>query len=269
MVTYRDLVIAFARLEIPRETPVIVHSSLSALGSVNGGARTVVGAILAAWQQVLMPAFTFRSMLIPEQGPVNNGLRYGSGKETNRLNTPFHPGLPVDRSVGAIPETLRSLPGALRSSHPLLSFTGMNVQPYLDAQNLQEPLGPLRLLHEQAGWVIMLGVDHTANTSIHLAERLAGRKEFIRWAALSSKVVECYNIPGCSDGFFKAASLLEPVTRAVPIGNTRLQALPLKEMIPLLVVRIKRDPFALLCDRTDCERCQSVRIVIRHRVGSR
>ena len=188
-----------------------------------------------------MPAFTYRTMLIPEQGPPNNGLRYGSGKEANRLNTPFHPDLPVDRSVGAVAETLRNLPGSLRSSHPLLSFTGMNAQPFLDAQNLQEPLGPLRLLHEQAGWVILLGVDHTANTSIHLAERLAGRKEFIRWAALPSKVVECYNIPGCADGFLKAASLLEPVTRSVPLGNTWLQALPLKEMIPLLVVRIKRD----------------------------
>lgn len=269
MLTYRDLVNAFTRLEIPRETPVIIHSSLSSLGSVNGGARTVVGAILAAWQQVLMPAFTSRSMLIPEQGPGNNGLLYGSGKEVNRLNTPFHPDLPVDRSIGAVPETLRSLPGSVRSNHPLLSFTGMNVQPYLDAQNLQEPLGPLRLLHEQAGWVILIGVNHTANTSIHLAERLAGRKEFIRWAALPSKVVECYNIPGCSDGFYKAASLLEPATRSVPLGNTRLQALPLKEMIPLLVVRIKRDPFALLCDRQDCERCHAVRTSIRHRVDGR
>jgi len=267
MIMYRDLVNAFTRLEIPRVTPVIIHSSLTSLGSVNGGARTVVGAILATWSQVLMPAFTYRTMLIPEQGPPNNGLRYGSGKEANRLNTPFHPDLPVDRSVGAVAETLRSLPGSLRSNHPLLSFTGMNVQPFLDAQNLQEPLGPLRLLYEQAGWVILLGVDHTANTSIHLAERLAGRKEFIRWAALPSKVVECYNIPGCADGFLKAASLLEPVTRSVPLGNTWLQALPLKEMIPLLVVRIKRDPFALLCDRPDCERCQAVRTIIRHRAG--
>ncbi len=269
MITYRDLVNGFARLEIPRETPVIIHSSLSSLGSVNGGAKTVVGAILSAWQSILMPAFTYRARLIPEQGPENNGIRYGSGMEINRLNIPFRPDLPVDRMIGAIPETMRTLPGSLRSNHPLLSFTAMNGEIFLDAQSLQEPLGPIRLLYEQAGWVILLGVDHTANTSIHLAERLAGRKQFIRWATISSKVVECYNFPGCSDGFYKAASLLEPITRKVALGNTQVLALPLKEMIPLLIVRIKRDPFALLCDRADCERCSSVRNVIRHRADTR
>lgn len=268
MISYRDLVNGLARLEVPRETPVVIHSSLSSLGSVSGGVKTVTGAILAAWQSILMPAFTFRSMLIPEQGPANNGIRYGSGKEVNRLNTPFHPDLPVDRTIGVIPDTMRTLPGALRSSHPLLSFVGVNAKGFLDAQNLQEPLGPIRMLYEQGGWVILLGVDHTANTSIHLAERLAGRKQFIRWATIPSKVVECYNVPGCSDGFYKAASLLEPITRRIALGNTQVTALPLKEMIPLLVVRIKRDPFALLCDRADCDRCSAVRNIIRHRVAS-
>lgn len=72
-------------------------------------------------------------------------------------------------------------------------------------------------------------------------------------------------MPGCSDGFQKAASLLEPVTRRLTVGDAIVQAIPLKEMIPLIVVRLRRDPFALLCDRPDCERCNTVRNSIRHR----
>jgi aminoglycoside 3-N-acetyltransferase len=264
MVSYRDVVNGLARLDISRENPVIVHASLSSFGSVHGGAQTVIGSLLATWNTVLMPSFTYRTMVIPEQGPSNNGLKYGSGRDVNKQSTPFFSDMPVDRLIGVIPDNLRIHPNASRSNHPILSFVGVNANKYLAAQTFQEPLAPIRILHENQGWVILLGVDLTANTSIHQAERLAGRKQFIRWAMVRGKVVECPAIPGCSDGFEKASSLVEPITRIVSIGSATIQALPLAEMIPLLVVRLRRDPFSLLCDRLDCERCNAVRASIRH-----
>lgn len=265
MISYRDVITGLAKLDVSRDVPVLVHSSLSAFGQVKGGAQTVVGALLATWDTVLMPAFTYTTMLIPEQGPANNGLKYGSGRDVNRLTVPFKMDMPVDRLTGIIPETFRQLPTVTRTNHPILSFLGIHAHTILTAQSILEPLNLVRSLQEKQGWVILLGVDHTANSSIHQAERLAGRKQFIRWATTPGKVMECPNMPGCSDGFQKAASLLEPVTRRLTVGDAIVQAIPLKEMIPLIVVRLRRDPFALLCDRPDCERCNTVRNSIRHR----
>ncbi len=265
MVSFRDLVVGLARLEIPREKPVLVHASLSAFGNVSGGAQSVVGALLANHAAILMPAFTYATMIIPEQGPANNGLKYGSGRDVNRMSVPYRPDMRVDRLIGTIAETFRTLGSTSRSSHPILSFSGINAAKYLSTQSLQEPLAPIRHLQENQGWVVLLGVDNTVNTSIHWAERLAGRKQFIRWSMIPGRIIECTNFPGCSDGFEKSASLLEPITRTVTIGNATVQAMPLSEMIPLLVVRLKRDPFSLLCDRLDCERCNAVRSTYRHR----
>jgi hypothetical protein len=38
-----------------------------------------------------------------------------------------------------------------------------------------------------------------------------------------------------------------------------VQALPLKEMIAIVQEKLAADPFALLCSRPDCERCNAVR----------
>ena len=89
--------------------------------------------------------------------------------------------MPVDPSMGTLAEALRTHPKAARSKHPILSFTGINAKPFLDVQTIQEPLPSYYLTNEE-GWVLLLGVDQTANTSIYYGEKLAGRKQFVRWA---------------------------------------------------------------------------------------
>ncbi len=69
MLTFRDFITGFRRLEIDRSRPVIVHTSLSAFGEVHGGAQTVLGALSSSFDTFLMPAFTYKSMITPEVGP--------------------------------------------------------------------------------------------------------------------------------------------------------------------------------------------------------
>jgi len=259
MTTFRDFYNGLRQLEIPPSHPLIAHASLSAFGDVHGGAETVLGALLGAFHTVVMPSFTYKTMLIPETGPEHNACTYGSGKDTNRMAEFFRPDMPVDRLIGKIAETLRTRAGAQRSSHPILSFTGINAGAILGAQTLKDPLGPIRALSEADGWVLLLGVDHTANTSIHYAEKEAGRKQFIYWALTPAGVVECMGCPGCSAGFQVVSTRLDHVTRTVQIGPGIVQALPLKDLINTVQQWLKEDPLALLCEKPDCGYCNAVR----------
>ena len=266
MLTFRDLVTAFRQLRINSEQPVIAHASLSAFGQVKGGAETVVGALLASFPAVIMPTFTYKTMIVPEAGPANNGLDYGSGRDVNRLAEFFRPNMSADRLMGEVAECLRQHPDAFRSTHPILSFAGVGAEKALRAQSLADPLAPVAALHAAKGWVLLLGVDHTVNTSIHYAERLAGRKQFVRWALTPYGVKECSSFPGCSDGFRAMEPDLRTFTRSLYAGQARVQAIPLREMVTAVQERLREDPLALLCERPGCERCEAVREAVREHV---
>jgi aminoglycoside 3-N-acetyltransferase len=258
MVSFREFLQAFREVGITSDHPVIVHASLSSVGEIRGRADTVVGALLAATQRVIAPTFTYKTMIIPEVGPEDNACAYGTGKDQNRMAEFFHADMPADSMMGVLPELIRKHHRARRSLHPILSFAGIGVDPILAAQTLDAPLAPIGELAEENGMVLLLGVNHTANTSIHYAEYLAGRKQFVRWALTPQGVRECPGFSGCSDGFEAAAVHLEGITRMATIGGATLRALPLKPMIQILTDLIRQDPLALLCGKND-ERCESVR----------
>jgi aminoglycoside 3-N-acetyltransferase len=251
MISYRQLTRVFSMLELYPGKPVIAHASLSALGQVAGGAETVLGAILATTGGVMMPTFTYKTMVTPEVGPPDNGIVYGSHGDLNQMAQFFSPEMPADTLMGRVAECLRTLPRSRRSSHPILSFSGVGVDSALEAQTLEEPLAPIAELASGGGWVLLIGVDHTANTSLHYAEKLAGRKQFVRWALTHKGVVECPGFPGSSDGFQAAEPYLELITRQATLGNAILRALPLAEMIQIMKELIEADPQALLPDDSD------------------
>lgn len=257
--TFRDFVSGLHQAGLTGDQPVIAHASLAAFGDVRGGSDTVIGALLAVSSGVMMPAFTTRCELIPESGPENNGMIYGSGKDANRLAEFFTPDLPVDTLIGTVAETLRIHPQAKRSSHPLLSFAGIRCDAALDAQSLTEPLAPIRALADADGWVVLLGVDQTVNTSIHYAEALAGQRSFVRWALTNDGVRECPAYPGCSDGFEALLPYLDGSLHSVTVGEGKIQAIRLADLTKAVRDALNTDPQALLCDRSDCPRCSAVR----------
>ncbi|NOY98601.1 MAG: AAC(3) family N-acetyltransferase [Chloroflexi bacterium] len=258
MPTYRELTDAFLALRL-HESPVIAHASLSAFGKVKGGAEVLLGAVLDSVSALIMPTFTYKTMVTPATGPPNNGLTYGRDLDSNRMAVPFHPDMPVDPLMGALPETLRKHPAAKRTFHPILSFAGINADAALNTQTLYNPLAPIGALAEEGGWLLLLGVDHTANTSIHYAEKLAGCRQFTRWALTPQRIVECPGFPGCSRGFEAFAPYLQRATRSVQVGDALIQAVPLWGLFEIVETQIKKDPLALLCQREDCERCNAVR----------
>ncbi len=257
-VSSSDLKTGLAKLGLTKHL-VIAHASLKAFGHIEGGAETMLAALLDSVRGIIMPTFTYKSMLNPEVGPPRNGITYGSETDLNKLAEAFHPDMPADKMMGVLPEFLRKHPKAKRSLHPIQSFAGIRADAVINSQRIYDPLSPIGMLAEQDGWVLLLGVDHTVNTSIHYAEKLAGRLQFIRWALLQDRVVECPGFPGDSDGFNVIAPALDKYTRRVEIGNALVQAVHLKSLIKVVMDQIKENPFALLCQRQDCERCTAVR----------
>jgi aminoglycoside 3-N-acetyltransferase len=263
---FAGLKAALQSLEL-NDKPVIAHASVRSFGPMAEGALALFDALIASVGSVVMPTFTYKSMITPESGPPNNGITYGAGQDLNRMAEPFRDSMPADPLMGALPEILRRHPGAKRTQHPILSFAGLRADAALAAQTILEPLAPIGEVLRGGGWVLLLGVDHTVNTSIHFAEKLVGRKQFTRWALLPSRVVECPGFPGDSAGFNDIAADLARDTLFVEVGSAVVQAVPLKRLLDAASAQLRQDPLALLCRREDCERCAAVRAVVFGRIS--
>lgn len=258
MLTISDLTRAFRRLGL-RDKPVVAHASLSAFGYIEGAAPTLVEALLASAAALVMPTHTYAPLVAPKSGPPQNGMNYESPHRWSLHPEPFYPNMPADKMMGIVPEVLRQWPGAERSMHPVLSFAGVHASEALGKQTLDNPFAPLLELANQDGWCLLLGVDHTANTAIHCAEKLAGRKQFTRWAWTDAGTVEFQGFPSCSSNFEAMTPLMREYTTDVRIGEARVRAFPLRSLIREVRNLIRRYPDALLCNRPDCERCADVR----------
>ena len=262
MVSFTDLRMALLKLGLSH-TPVIAHASLSAFGDVVGGAETLLRATLDSVWALVMPTFTYQTMIAPADGPPRNGMLYRGDSDVDTHVEPFTPGKPADKLMGAMSEALRLHPRARRSSHPILSFAGANAGAFLAAQSVAEPFGVIGALAEADAWILLLGTDHTVNTSLHYAERLAGRRQFVRWALLEDRICECPGFPGDSAGFGAIARDLDAVARQVTVGSALIQAMPVRAVLSAAAARLQADPFGLLCGVTGCLRCEAVRESVR------
>ena len=265
MLSYRDIVKSFQKLGLNMERRVMLHASLPAIGEVKGGAETVVGSLIASCGAVITPTFTLRSMVSPPHGPEDNAMVYGEKIEGGAAPEIFHKDMPVDEKMGIIAETLRQHPAAERSSHPLLSFAGVNAGEALALQSLDDPWGPVKWMADEDGDVLLIGVDHTRNVSLHYAEFLVNRKQFIRWALIQAKIVEIPHWPGCSDGFQAITSHINGFVRQEQIGNAIAELIPLRDLINTATGWMREDPQAMLCNSEDCEKC----VLVRQALGKR
>jgi aminoglycoside 3-N-acetyltransferase len=264
MLNYRDVVNGLHQLGLDRDVPVIAHMSTDLLIQVKGGASSILGSLLAVVDNALLPSFTLRTQVIPESGPEDNGLRYGSGRDSNLNAEIFNHNLIADEPYREMATALLSYPASHRSTHPLLSLVGLGVNTALDGQTIENPYQPIQTLGEYGGWVLLLGADQTSNFSIHLAEYLAGRKQFIRWALTPRGIVECPHFPGCPNGFNKLHYHIQEYQRRATVEDAIWQAYPLTDLIRCATELLKKDPYALLCNQLDCERCNAVRKAIRN-----
>jgi aminoglycoside 3-N-acetyltransferase len=149
---------------------------MSKLGWVVGGAQAVIEALLAA----VGPEGTIMMVTNSSHNTDPANWRYPPVPEswwpTIRDHMPaYQPQCTPTRGLGVVPELFRTWPGAVRSPHPAYSLTAVGRQAdLLMAEHLlHEDLGersPLGKLYELDGYVLLLGVGHGNNTTLHMAE---------------------------------------------------------------------------------------------------
>ncbi len=152
-VTQDDIAAGLRRCGLRRGDKVLVHSSLSAFGRVEGGAQAVIRALLAvlgAEGTLMMPTFS--------QGKVE----VWDHDRTPSFN-------------GRISETFRIMPGVRRSWHPTHAYAaiGPDATRYLEGDYRYVtwgPESPLGRLIADGGWVMLMGCGHGASTAQHHGE---------------------------------------------------------------------------------------------------
>lgn len=260
MFSFRDMQRALREIGLEPADVAVLFAGTDLLAEVRGGPDTVLGAVLNLTPAVLTPAFTPQCAIVPPVGPPLNGLTYGD-TPANALAEFFTPQLPTPHPLG---EAMRHLPGAARSNHPLLSWIASAPAAALVAWHpRQQPQAPLvALLEKNNGVVVLLGVDHTANVAVHVAEQHSGRPGFTRWALTPAGIMPCAPMPGCARGFNALVPVLAPFTRSTRLGQWPVSAVRLADLRRMATASLLADPLALLCNQPDCLLCADSRTTI-------
>lgn len=230
---------------------LLVHSSLSALGWVCGGATAVILALENALGDTGTLVMPTHSTQLSEPSRWQAPPVHQDWWPVIREHMPaFRPDLTPTRGMGVIPETFRKQDGALRSDHPHHSFAarGPNAEIIVGEHSLHNGLGetsPLARIYDLDGRVLLLGVDHDRSTSLHLAEYRAsftGREEEIDGAPVCADGkrhwVEVHGLDLDDDDFATIGRAFDRETGNVcngRVGNADARLMPQRSLVDFAV----------------------------------
>lgn len=220
---------------------LLVHSSLRSLGWVCGGAQAVVEALIDSVGEtgtLVMPTHT--SDLSDPVFWVNPPVPTNWWPTIRETMPAFDPLTTPTRSMGRIVECFRTSAGVLRSQHPQSSFAalGPNADRITSGHQFNYSLGdgsPLARIYDLKGNVLLLGVGHDRNTSLHLAEYRAeprwnkeiengapvlrdGRRE---WTKIKDLELNCDDFDEIGNSFAKKLGANSSLYKVGTVGQGR------------------------------------------------
>jgi len=163
---------------------LLAHCSLRRVGHINGGAATLLKAILdvaGPEATLVVPTQTTRNSLSSRTFlSATAGLDPEERAQFVAAMPGFDPARTPSTRMGVFAEYVRTRPSAYRSGHPQASFaaTGPGARASMAVHDLDCHLGdrsPLGWLYAADAAILLLGVGYSACTAFHLAEyRLPG-----------------------------------------------------------------------------------------------
>jgi aminoglycoside 3-N-acetyltransferase len=259
--TQGDLAAAFREVGIEAGDSLIVHSSYRSLGEVEGGAETVIDALLEAigpTGNLVLPAFNY----------------------TSPIPQPYFDPAETPARAGIIAELGRRRPEAMRSLSPTHSVAVIGPDAAdLAAGHLEVRTfgigSPLDRLAKRGGKVLLLGVGNDANSTIHVAEEYAGVPKALWTEAptetrvlMPNGTIRAHEIDtssSCSAAFCGADYALRRhgLIRDARIGGCKLQLMRGQDVIDRVSALIHAQPDILLCTWPRCLPCTGARAKLR------
>lgn len=246
-VTVPRLIADLRALGVSGDRPLMVHSSLSALGWVCGGAVAVLralDAVIGPDGTLAMPAHT--NQLSDPAGWSRPPVPQGWWDEIRATMPAFDVELTPPWKMGAVVEAFRHAPGVRRSHHPHFSFLarGPLAERIVAGHALDFGLGegsPLARLYDLDARVLLLGVGHESNTSLHLAEFRAADlsgAQIVGRAPMSAdgtaRWVEFRDLDWNADDFPAAGAAFEATSataRVGPVGHGIGRVMSQRELV--------------------------------------
>lgn len=215
---------------------LLVHTAFSRLGPLAGGPE----ALIAALQAALGEAGT---LVMPSLSDDDE--------------RPFDPAATPCRALGVVADTFWRLPGVLRSDSPhAFAACGPAAREILAPHPPDFPHGPnspVGRVHALGGQVLLLGVGHDANTTIHLGEALAGVRYRLRRQVTvreggGSRRIEYDEIDHCCERFALVDGWLDAVAgqRRGEVGGAEARLASARTIVDVVVARLRHDETTFL-----------------------
>ena len=244
-----DLVHDLRGLGVPRGGVVVVHTAFSRVGPVAGGPL----ALIEALEEAIGPDGT---LVMPSMSDDDS--------------TPFDPDTTSCISMGIVAETFRGLPGVLRSNSPhAFAARGPHAAQVTRFHPVDVPHGPdspVGRVLELDGQVLLLGVNHDSNTTVHLAETIAEVPYGIVKSALTrvGDVIvrtEYTETDHCCRGFLAVDQWLDErgLQRRGTVGHAEARLMRSRDVVEVVMQALREDPMRFLCEPGRCDECDLAR----------
>lgn len=216
---------------------LLVHCSYRAVRPVEGGPDGLISAILEA----LGPTGT---LVMPSWSGEDDEIFDPERSET-------------DADLGVLPRLFWKRPSAARSDHPH-AFAALGSAA---AEIVRDPLplpphipaSPVGRVHDLDGKVLLLGVNHDADTTIHLAELMGGAPyRLTKHCTIASddgpRRVEYGENDHCCARFRLVDDWLRSrgVQREGQVGNTAARLVRSRDVVEVVTERLREDPLVFL-----------------------
>lgn len=227
---------------------LVVHCAFSKVKPVEGGPLGLIAALRAA----LGPTGT---LVMPSMSDDDE---------------PFDPRQTPCAGMGVVANTFWQMPSVLRSDSPhAFAAIGPRANAITAPHPLDFPHGldsPVGRVYELDGQVLLLGVNHSDNTSIHLAEALASaryrRKKRLMLEQDGQRVAFDYaEIDHCCQNFNLADRWLDAASLQHKglVGHAQARLMRSRDLVEVVVERLRQDETTFLHPYGVDEECDEAR----------
>lgn len=251
-VSANDLAGQLVDVGVPAGAVLVVHTAFSHTGPVEGGPRGLIEAL----QHVLGP---YGTLVMPSMSDDDDH--------------PFDAHRTPCAGMGVVADMFRRMPAVRRSDSPHAfaasgRLAGLITRPH----PLDIPHGtnsPIGRVHAHDGWVLLLGVGHDADTTIHLAENLAGvsyrRHKYLTVAERGRSVrVEYDEIDHCCEKFALLDDWLDAAghQRRGLVGHGEARLVRARDVVAAAVAKLRENETVFLHAPGVCTECDDARSAI-------